>query len=108
MVGRLFCANSAYAAASYQLTPPTGKSAFPSGKFPNCQVDGPGRPVASRKSATACFQGRIRPSLTKGSFQYCCFWYPPASTNSLNWRFVTSYLSSQNSETAAKRAGNRG
>src|ERR1035437_6770774 len=89
-VGMLLPANSAYAAASYQLTPPTGIAAVPSGEVPNCQEAGPGLRVASRNSSIACCQESGFPSLTKGCFQYSGFWYPPPSTNLLNSRLVTS------------------
>ncbi len=69
-VGRLFPANSANAAASYQLTPLTGKSAFPSGKSPASHVAGPGRPVRSTKACMASAQERVRPSLVNSCFQY--------------------------------------
>src|SRR4051812_13426644 len=39
-VGNDFPANFAYADASYQLTPPTGKSACPAGNAPASHVDG--------------------------------------------------------------------
>src|SRR5450830_434158 len=68
-VGRLLPENAAYAAASYQLTPATGCFSNPFGKLPSSQVDGPGRPVPSRKTAIASCHGTARPLLRNGSFQ---------------------------------------
>src|SRR5512140_1199737 len=68
-VGRLFPANAAYAVASYQLTPATGCFSIPFGEAPNSHVAGPGRPVVSRKLATAASHGSTSPFRTKGSFQ---------------------------------------
>src|SRR4051812_26452984 len=68
-VGSFFPANAAYAAASYQLTPDTGKSAWPAGNAPNSQVAGPGRPVLSRNSAIAASHDSVRPSSANGIVQ---------------------------------------
>src|SRR5579884_4079208 len=68
-VGSCLPENSAKAAASYQLTPETGKSACPSGKSPSIHVAGPGRPVVSRNCAMASFHERACPFCSKGNFQ---------------------------------------
>src|SRR4030095_6242899 len=82
VVGSDFPTKTAYAAASYQLTPPTGSVSRPAGDVatsraagtvPTSQSDGPGRPVRSRNVATASSQEIVRPSLMNGSFQYSRF-----------------------------------
>src|ERR1035437_7547685 len=72
-VGRLLPENAAYTTTSYQLTPATGCFSIPFGKLPSSQVDGPGRPVPSRKTAIASCHGTARPLLRNGSFQSSCF-----------------------------------
>src|SRR4029077_10274166 len=70
-VGRLLPAHSAYAAASYQLTPETGYSACPSGEEPTSQGAGPGRPVRSTNRPIASFDVSARFPSTNGCLQ--CF-----------------------------------
>src|SRR5918993_2547944 len=89
-VRKLLPTKAAYAAASYQLTPLTGWSACPSGYVLSSHVAGPGWPVLSRNSAIASSHDRVRVPETNGSVQYDRVRYPPASTNVLNWRLVTS------------------
>src|SRR5262245_44497937 len=83
-VGSDLPANSAYAAASYQLTPPMGKLSCDAGKVPSSHVAGPGLPVRSRKRGIACSKVSGLPFSTNGSFQNSRRVYPPASTNALN------------------------
>jgi hypothetical protein len=66
-VGRDLPAKRAYAAASYQLIPPTGRSSLPGGGAPASHVAGAGRPVRSTKRAMAASHGTIRPSRMNGS-----------------------------------------
>src|SRR5688572_2652730 len=69
-VGSDLPANCAYAAASYQLTPRTGQSSWPSGYVPSSQVEGPGRPVVSRSSATASSHATVRAWVVIDGGQY--------------------------------------
>ena len=89
IVGRLFPAQAAHAAASYQLTPETGSSSRPWGYAPTSHVAGPGRPVRSLNRAIASLKLSSRPPSTNGSRQYFGSPYPPASRNFLYARFVT-------------------
>ncbi len=70
--------------------PETGKLAWPSGKPPSSHVEGPGRPVRSRKRAIAFSNGISLPSTMNGCFQSSGRRYPPARTKVSNSRFVSS------------------
>ena len=73
-VGRSLPAHRAYARASYQLTPCTGKSPLPGKACPTRQNAGPDRPVASRNNARDSSKLRTLPSRVTGAVQNSGFW----------------------------------
>src|SRR5258707_15594003 len=101
MVGMSFFANCAYAAASYQLTPPTGRLAVPVANVPPSHVADPGRLVRSTKRATAASYVSARHARsTKGCFHKARFAYPPESTKALHCALEISNRSIRKSPNA--------